>query len=118
MRSRYSAYVLQLEDYLLYSWHPKTRPEEGFDWAPRWQGLEIIQTRLGRASDKLGYVEFIARFELNGTDSSLHELSRFQRFEGRWVYLDGEQSPETRSVARNAPCPCGSGKKSKQCCSR
>src|SRR5688572_26470360 len=23
---------------------------------------------------------------------------------------------ETMKVARNAPCPCGSGKKSKQCC--
>jgi len=118
MRSRYSAYVLQLTDYLLYSWHPKTRPLEGFDWAPRWQGLEIIQTRLGQTGDKLGYVEFVARFEQGGTDSSLRELSRFQRFEGRWVYLDGDQPSAHQATARNAPCPCGSGKKYKLCCNR
>ena len=26
MRSRYAAYVLKLEDYLLATWHPRTRP--------------------------------------------------------------------------------------------
>lgn len=118
MRSRYSAYVLQLAEYLYYSWHPKTRPAEDFNWGAQWQGLEIIQTRLGRPSDKLGYVEFIARFELNGAISSLHELSRFQRFEGRWVYVDGEQTPAENRVGRNSPCPCGSGKKYKQCCDK
>ena len=28
MRSRYSAYVLKLEDYLLATWHPDTRPRQ------------------------------------------------------------------------------------------
>lgn len=118
MRSRYSAYVLQLPDYLLYSWHPQTRPLAEFDWNRQWQGLEIVQTRLGQREDKLGYVEFIARFELNGTAGSLHETSRFQRFQGRWVYLDGEVDPQNGAIGRNAPCPCGSGKKYKQCCAK
>ena len=28
MRSRYTAYVLKLEDYLLATWHPSTRPQQ------------------------------------------------------------------------------------------
>jgi len=41
MRSRYSAYVLKLEAYLLATWHPGTRPaaldlaqttRSGWDW--------------------------------------------------------------------------------------
>ncbi len=31
-------------------------------------------------------------------------------------YLEWEQRRSTPSVARNAPCPCGSGKKYKKCC--
>lgn len=118
MRSRYSAYVLQLSDYLRYSWHPQTRPEGEFDGNTRWQGLEIVQTRLGQSGDKLAYVEFIARFTTNEGEGSLHELSRFQRFDGRWVYVDGEINPQKSGVGRNAPCPCGSGRKYKQCCDK
>jgi len=118
MRSRYSAYVLQLADYLLLSWHPQGRPQGEFDWSTRWIELEIRQCRLGQAEDKLGYVEFIARFERDGSTGSLHELSRFQRFQGRWVYMDGEIDPQNTAVGRNTPCPCGSGKKYKLCCAK
>src|SRR5690606_41891805 len=44
MRSRYSAYVLGLRDYLAATWHPSTRPDPfELDDTPglRWLGLEI-----------------------------------------------------------------------------
>jgi SEC-C motif domain protein len=54
MRSRYSAYVLQLGDYLRATWHPATRPAViDFDPATRWLGLEIklnLQQISGRAT--------------------------------------------------------------------
>ena len=118
MRSRYSAYVLQDAKYLLHSWHPQTRPTGAFGWDTDWLGLEILQTRQGGENDKRGYVEFIARYRAANTTGQLHEISRFQRYEGRWVYLDGELNPSKQPPGRNAPCPCGSGKKHKLCCAK
>lgn len=122
MRSRYSAYVLKLADYLRDSWHASTRPATlafaGDD--PQWCGLEIRQTRGGSADDQHGEVEFIAHWlAADGKTGALHERSRFVREEGRWYYVDGELFPVTvRKPGRNDPCPCGSGRKYKQCCGR
>ena len=38
-------------------------------------------------------VEFVARSELGGRAHRLHEVSRFERIDGRWYYLDGNLSP-------------------------
>ena len=90
MRSRYSAYVLGLEDYLLATWHPDTRPASlGLDETPRpqWIGLSVrAHTKL---DDRHATVEFVARYKLNGRAFKLHETSRFERVEGRWRYVDG-----------------------------
>jgi SEC-C motif-containing protein len=43
-----------------------------------------------------------------------HEISRFKQFDGQWHYLDGVC--DVKEAARNTPCPCGSGKKTKHCC--
>jgi len=86
MRSRYSAYVHKLEDYLLASWHPSTRPQQ-LDLASdnsQWLGLQIK-----RASPDKASVEFIARYKVNGKAERLHELSQFVRENGRWYYLEG-----------------------------
>ena len=48
MRSRYSAYVLRLTDYLLATWHPDTRPDVLALPPPeelRWVGLDIRSQR-------------------------------------------------------------------------
>lgn len=89
MRSRYSAYVRGLEDYLLATWHSSTRPG-ALDLAaaqqPKWLGLEVnAQTEYGDSAT----VEFIARCKVGGRAQRMHELSRFRREEGRWYYLDG-----------------------------
>ncbi len=91
MRSRYSAFVLRNEDYLRYSWHPDTCPENiHLNKNTQWLGLKIINTVAGGEKDDTGEVEFIARSKTNGKASRLHENSRFSRFENRWVYVDGK----------------------------
>lgn len=91
MRSRYSAFALGLETYLLATWHPGTRPAAlELDATPRlhWIGLTIkSHTPL---DDDHATVEFIARYKLNGRAFKLHETSRFERVDGRWLYVDGE----------------------------
>ena len=119
MRSRYSAYVVKNSEYLLATWHPTTRPDS-IDPAsiPQWTHLELIrdeENEIGRAR-----VEFKARAFSRGQVLVLHEVSRFVKENGRWYYIDGEikDAPQTTAVkiGRNAPCPCGSGKKFKKCC--
>lgn len=93
MRSRYSAFVLGLEDYLLATWHGSTRPEEfdlATDPAPKWLGLEVRRHQLLDESHAL--VEFVARYRVGGRGQRLHETSRFVREEGRWFYVDGDFS--------------------------
>lgn len=91
MRSRYSAFVLGLEDYLLATWHPTTRPasvELEATPRPQWLGLRIKSHC--PLDETHATVEFIARYKLNGRAFRLHEVSRFERVDGRWFYVDGE----------------------------
>lgn len=90
MRSRYSAYVLDLRDYLLASWHSTTRPAQlEADPRTRWLGLSVKQHR-DTGPDR-AEVEFVARYRVGGGSAvRLHERSRFLREDGRWYYLDGE----------------------------
>ena len=90
MRSRYSAYVLGLGDYLRDTWHPRTRPAEApvLDPAVRWLGLEVRRHDVLDADHAL--VEFVARSKVGGRATRLHETSRFVREGGRWTYLDGD----------------------------
>ncbi len=91
MRSRYSAYVLGLIDYLLATWHPATAPGE-LELAPlKWLGLEV---RHAEQSGDAGVVEFVARCRDSGRAQRMHEISRFVREDGRWYYIDG-QMPES-----------------------
>lgn len=88
MRSRYSAYVLGLIDYLLATWHPSTAPGE-LELSPlKWLGLEV---RHAQAVGDAGVVEFVARWrDAGGHSQRLHETSRFVRQSGRWYYIDGQ----------------------------
>jgi SEC-C motif-containing protein len=91
MRSRYSAYVKGLEDYLRATWHPATRPDSlDLDAHPRpqWLGL-TVKAHVPLDADH-ATVEFVARYKLNGRAFRLHETSRFERRDERWLYVDGE----------------------------
>lgn len=91
MRSRFSAFALGLEPYLLVSWDPSTCPSSlQLDDAVTWRRLQIVDTVGGGVGDEAGVVEFRASFrEADGTPALLHERSRFARAGGRWVYIDG-----------------------------
>lgn len=120
MRSRYTAYALGDAEYLLRTWHRATRPTQiDTTGAPRWSGLEIRAVEGGGPGDERGTVEFVARFVEGGRAGALHETSRFVRQSGEWYYAEGTlhaAPPEPAKVGRNAPCPCGSGRKFKRCC--
>ncbi|WP_017236727.1 YchJ family protein [Streptomyces sp. SS] len=91
MRSRYSAFVVRDEAYLLRTWAPETRPDDvDFDPGMRWAGLEIEAATEGTAFHQHGTVTFTARFAHGGEPGALHERSRFARHEGAWVYVDGD----------------------------
>lgn len=88
MRSRYSAFVVRDEGYLLRTWAAAARPPAvDFDPAIRWSGLDVLGTTGGTAFHTEGTVEFRARFRLRGRDGEQHENSRFVREGGAWVYL-------------------------------
>ncbi len=92
MRSRYSAYVLQLEAYLRTTWHSSTCPTEALfekETTPKWIGLEVV--RHASTGEQTAVVEFIARYRVGGRAGRMHELSRFVQDAGHWFYLDGEQ---------------------------
>ena len=94
MRSRYTAYTLKNAIYLTATWHPDTRPVN-LDLADqadaKWLGLTIKKHEIIDADHAL--VEFVARYKLNGRAHRLHEISRFQRVNGSWLYVDGELVP-------------------------
>ena len=95
MRSRYSAYVMELGAYVQATWHHSTRPADPIvaEAGLKWLGLEV---RKHEAEGDSAKVEFVARYKIGGRAERLHEISRFVRecesgTEGqpRWFYLDG-----------------------------
>ncbi len=123
MRSRFTAYALDNDDYILATWDAKAQPEK-IDFSAEdldWQRLEIIDTKKGGINDNKGVVEFKAYYLNKGEAYMLHEVSRFVKTNGRWFYLDGVVRKVGKIIqqsnqGKNAPCPCGSGKKFKRCC--
>jgi SEC-C motif-containing protein len=89
MRSRYTAYVLKLEPYLLRTWHPDTRPEQLSlaEDSAQWVALDVKRHVAESAMSAI--VEFVARYKLNGRAHRLHEVSRFVRENEQWFYIDG-----------------------------
>lgn len=114
MRSRYSAFVLHKKDYLLDSWHPNTRPEQlELEQSTVWKRLEIIASSNDK---KTGEVHFKATFLEHSQWQILEEISQFRFQNNHWRYHSGNCQLRTLHPKRNAPCPCGSGKKHKKCC--
>jgi SEC-C motif-containing protein len=91
MRSRYAAFVLCNEAYLLSTWHPSTRPAGvTCDRGQQWLGLKVVAASVTGANQ--AEVEFIARYRIGGGSAArLHERSRFLLEGERWLYVDGEQ---------------------------
>lgn len=124
MRSRYTAYSMANIAYIKKTMIGK--PLVGFNeekaeiWAKEihWIGLKIVQSYIDDSNEHSGFVEFIATYLDEQTLKTLHEISQFELINGHWFYMDGQQpksSQPNRKISRNAPCPCGSKKKLKNC---
>lgn len=89
MRSRYSAYVMGDLPYLRWTWHPSTCPDDlTLESAVKWLGLEVRRVVL--VDEDHAQVEFVARSRVAGCGQRLHEVSRFVKEGGRWLYVDGD----------------------------
>jgi SEC-C motif-containing protein len=88
MRSRFTAFAIGDAEYLLATWHPRTRPFEVVVDGPSWNRLDILDVVAGGPFDSDGIVEFRAHHRRPA--GSLHERSRFVREAGRWYYVDGD----------------------------
>jgi SEC-C motif-containing protein len=88
MRSRYSAFVLDVRAYLLESWHASQRPAsiEAPEPGLRWLGLSVQASGMWGPDE--GWVRFAARSKLGGRAHRLEETSRFVREAGRWFYVE------------------------------
>ena len=125
MRSRFTAYAKRNAEYLLASWDLSKRPI-AIDFSKEtaeWQRLQIISCKKGGTNDSKGIVEFKAFYSQDGVDCFMHEISRFIKTGGHWLYLDGVIKAAGKvesqvNAGKNALCGCGSGKKFKRCCGK
>jgi SEC-C motif-containing protein len=96
MRTRFTAYAMGRADYLAATTAADEREKLDMEELARYCraikciSLKVLGTRDGGPDDAAGVVEFHAKLLINGRRTLHHELSRFVREEGRWVYLDGE----------------------------
>lgn len=93
MRSRFTAFAVGDVGYLEATWHPRTRPKTlTLDPGQRWVRLEVLATSGGGLLQTTGTVEFRAHYTFGRQRGEMHEVSRFVREGGRWLYLDGDVS--------------------------
>ena len=126
MRSRFTAFAIHHEAYLLKTWDKKNRPKKiTFNKEIDWTSLEVLSETKGGLNDSRGVVQFKAYYVLNGVEQVMNEASRFKKNKGQWFYLDGivksvneADSQQPLNKGLNAPCECGSGKKFKRCCGK
>lgn len=121
MRSRYSAYALGLVDYLVSSTLPAQQSQLDrqaiAQWSNEstWLGLNIEQAPPAAQPSERAQVTFTAHWaDPDGQRQSHRERSDFVRRQEHWFFIDPNHPVK---AGRNAPCPCGSGRKYKQCCS-
>lgn len=119
MRSRYSAYTLGLVDYLISTTLPAQQGQldrhaiEQWSRESEWLGLQVTREDTDGTAHR-AQVSFIARWaDPDGKQHSHMECSDFCRLGERWYFIDPNHPV---SAGRNDPCPCGSGRKFKQCC--
>lgn len=90
MRSRYTAYSEQNLDYI-----EKTMKGEALERFNRldsekntqdveWLQLDVLFSE--EEGDK-GTVQFIATFRVGGKEHSMHEISSFEKVDGKWYYI-------------------------------
>ncbi|WP_040262199.1 YchJ family protein [Pseudomonas massiliensis] len=119
MRSRYSAYVLGLVDYLVATTLPAQQArldrQAMAAWSAEatWLGLQVEAAEVIGGKPEHAFVTFVARWHDQGGEHSHRERSAFVQHDGRWYFID---PTVPLAAGRNDPCPCGGGQKFKKCC--
>ncbi len=135
MRSRYSAFVLVLTDYIIKTTLPAQQAlldrQAIKAWAEqtRWAGLEIIDhsPKVGKRHAQVEFKAYYYQDELGSPSlSAHHELSTFVKIKDRkssskdeatgaesWYFLDPTVNLK---LTQKQPCICGSQEKVKRCC--
>lgn len=139
MRSRYTAFVKGEIRYLKKTSTGKAllefNEDEATQWSCKseWLGLRILTTKMGKNDDSKGVIEFIATYRYKNQTYEHHEKSLFEKdSDGFWFFIDSDSTAievdnysrqsktasfdKGKSIGRNDPCICGSGKKYKKCC--
>ncbi len=125
MRARFSAHVVNDDRFLHHSYlgttkKPFTEVEQPMSLG--WTRLEVHAHEPGQTPEQ-AFVEFSAYYvDGDSPEMVLQERSEFKRIDGEWFYsklVRSGPAPKRGTgpkAGRNDPCPCGSGKKYKQCC--
>lgn len=98
MRSRYSAYVLNLPDYIVASTHPESPQysENKFSWKrsisqfsrnSSFEKLEILDFKENKT---VATVTFTAYLSQETRDATFTERSYFEKIGNQWLYRDGQ----------------------------
>ena len=124
MRSRFTAHVAHDYEHLhrtfVETWKEPYVPEEE-EGGREWTRLVIHSHETGPKPDH-ATVDFTAYYREGDKELAFPEKAEFHKIEGNWIYTKAlRQGPAPiksaqAKVGRNDPCPCGSGKKYKQCC--
>lgn len=119
MRSRYSAYVLGMVDYLVATTLPAQQQALDRDamsaWSSQstWLGLEVEGSEVFASHPGHAQVTFVAHWHDAQGKHYHRECSAFVQVSGRWYFLD---PTAPLKAGRNDPCPCQGGQKFKKCC--
>lgn len=98
MRSRFSAYALNLVDYIIKTSHPKnpcfqkdlkTLKEDikSFCEKTSFKNLKILDFT---EEKNQAFVTFIAYLKANNNDITFTEISHFEKKDKKWLYKDGQ----------------------------
>jgi SEC-C motif domain protein len=126
MRSRFTAHVVGDYRHLHRTYLGTARRpyvEEPGGGEMKWTRLVVHAEEAG-SKPGTAFVDFSAYYQDGEAENALHEKAEFALIDGSWIYTRPIRSgpapvkSTTPKVGRNDPCPCGSGKKFKQCCGR
>lgn len=119
MRSRYSAYVLGLIDYLVDTTLPAQKSSldrqsiNAWSAQSTWLGLDVENVEVLGGKPEHSFVTFVARWHDGEGEHSHRERSAFVQNQGHWYFID---PTVPLKAGRNDACPCGSEQKFKKCC--
>ena len=93
MRSRYSAYTLNLANYIYETWHPSTRPTLSSlkNNNALWIKL-IVNNAVASKNNDEAFIDFNAFYQINDQLFNMHEISHFLKIKNLWLYVDGKVS--------------------------